>query len=37
MKLFGQVPYIKDVGEHEPFTSFFSSLLIEFIVSQNIR
>lgn len=26
-------PYIKDVGGHEPFASFFSSLLIEFIVS----
>ena len=30
------VPYIRDVRGHEPFTSFFSSLLIEFIVSQNI-
>lgn len=26
-------PFIKDVGGHEPFTSFFSSLFIEFIVS----
>ena len=33
VKLFGQVPYIKDVGGHERFTSFFSLLLIELIVS----